>query len=78
MTRRGLILAAGLLVAASPAWAQRDGYVVRRPVAPSLEALDRLNLKMAWSARIPKRFFHHPSGSQGCYISNSSVVIVVN
>ncbi len=46
-------LALTFLVPASPIWGQHWAQLHTRPSPPPSEALDRMNLKMAWSAYVP-------------------------
>ncbi len=46
-------LALAFLLTASPVWGQRWNQLHTRASPPATEALDRLNLKMAWSTYVP-------------------------
>jgi outer membrane protein assembly factor BamB len=46
-------LAIAFLVSAAPAWGQYWNQLHTRPGLPPANALDRLNLKLAWSAYVP-------------------------
>jgi outer membrane protein assembly factor BamB len=48
-----LAFAFTLLFSPTPAWGQQWSQLDTRPIPPSREALDRLNLKMAWAAHVP-------------------------
>src|SRR6516164_4623260 len=48
-----LAFAFTLLFSPTPACGQQWSQLDTRPIPPSREALDRLNLKMAWAAHVP-------------------------